>query len=66
MGGEATAVYLAGGYTGKAFTELLTKESVASVVIEIAESTRENLIVFTNCFSSAISFWNAGAAYSGA
>ena len=45
LGGEATAVYLAGGYTGKAFTELLTNESVATIVIETAESTRENLIV---------------------
>jgi 6-phosphofructokinase 2 len=45
LGGEATAIYLAGGYTGKTFTELLTKESVASVVIETAGSTRENLIV---------------------
>lgn len=45
LGGEATAVYLAGGYTGKAFSELLIKESVQSIVIETAESTRENLVV---------------------
>jgi len=45
LGGEATAVYLAGGYTGKAFSELLIKESVHSIVIETAESTRENLVV---------------------
>ncbi len=45
LGGEATAVYLAGGYTGKAFTDLLTKELVQSIVIETAGNTRENLIV---------------------
>ena len=45
LGGEAIAIYLAGGYTGKAFSELLTKESVASIVIGTAGSTRENLIV---------------------
>jgi len=45
LGGEATAVYLAGGYTGKAFTDLLVDESVAYIVIETTESTRENLIV---------------------
>lgn len=45
LGGDATAVYLAGGYTGKAFTGLLTRESVASIIIETAESTRENLVV---------------------
>ena len=45
LGGEATAVYPAGGYTSKAFTDLLTNESVASIVIETADYTRENLIV---------------------
>lgn len=45
LGGEATAVYMAGGYTGKAFIELLTKELVQSIVIETAGNTRENLIV---------------------
>lgn len=41
LGKEATAVYLAGGYTGKAFTDLLANESVASIVIETAESTEK-------------------------
>ena len=44
-GGEAIAVYLAGGYTGKTFTQLLSYESVESIVTETKESTRENLIV---------------------
>jgi 6-phosphofructokinase 2 len=45
LGGNATAIYLAGGYTGRFFTELLSKEGVASLVIETAKHTRENLIV---------------------
>lgn len=45
LGGEATAVYLAGGYTGKFFNELMRKEGVPSVVIETANETRENIIV---------------------
>ncbi len=45
LGGEATAVYLAGGYSGKIFTQLLTDELVESIVTETRESTRENLIV---------------------
>jgi 6-phosphofructokinase 2 len=46
LGGNATAVYLAGGYTGKFFTALLSREEIASVIIEIEQHTRENLIVF--------------------
>jgi 6-phosphofructokinase 2 len=45
LGDEATAYYLAGGYTGKFFTQLLEKENVPTHVIEISRHTRENLIV---------------------
>jgi 6-phosphofructokinase 2 len=45
LGGEAKAFYLAGGYTGKFFTQLLEKENVPTKVIEISGHTRENLIV---------------------
>lgn len=45
LGGTATAIYLAGGYTGKFFTQLLEREQIDSAVIEIAKHTRENLIV---------------------
>jgi 6-phosphofructokinase 2 len=48
LGGEATAIYLAGGYTGKFFTQLLEKENVQSEVVEISQHTRENLIVLDN------------------
>lgn len=46
LGGNATALYLAGGYTGTFFTQLLEKEQIYTQVIEIAKHTRENLIVF--------------------
>ena len=45
LGGQAKAIYFAGGYTGKFFTQLLDKEKIESVVIEISKHTRENLIV---------------------
>ncbi|TAL45593.1 MAG: 1-phosphofructokinase family hexose kinase [Chitinophagaceae bacterium] len=45
INGNALAVYLAGGYTGKFLKELLDKETVKSSVIEIAGRTRENLVV---------------------
>ena len=43
--GHATAIYLAGGCTGKAFAQLLEEEGINNSAIEINDSTRENLIV---------------------
>lgn len=48
LGGNATALYLAGGYTGKFFTQLLDRENIDSIVIEMANHTRENLIVLNS------------------
>lgn len=45
LGGEALAIYLAGGYTGVFLNELLKREGVPSRPIEISGHTRENLIV---------------------
>lgn len=45
LGGDAIAVYFAGGYTGKFYRQLLDEEKIQSVIIEIAQQTRENLIV---------------------
>ncbi len=45
LGGEAIAVYPAGGYTGKFFTELLQKEQVPDKVIAVSGMLRENIIV---------------------
>ncbi|MEP6595906.1 MAG: 1-phosphofructokinase family hexose kinase [Ginsengibacter sp.] len=45
LGGEATAVYPAGGYSGKFLKVLLDEENVKSLVVETAQHTRENMIV---------------------
>ena len=45
LGGEAIAIYPAGGYTGKFFNELLANEKVPSVIIESKCETRENVVV---------------------
>src|ERR1700754_1975138 len=45
LGGEATAVYLAGGYIGKKITKMLSDEFIESIVIDIEENTRENLVI---------------------
>lgn len=45
LGGKALAIYLAGGDTGKKIHQLLADDSVKSVVVETAESTRVNLVV---------------------
>jgi len=46
LGGEAKAIYLAGGHSGNFFAHLLKKESVESLAVEIDCYTRENLTVF--------------------
>src|SRR6187200_1071417 len=45
LGGNATAIYPAGGYTGKFFNQLLAKENIPCVVIEVKNPLRENVIV---------------------
>ena len=45
LGGNSTAIYMAGGYSGKYFKDLLNIEGIASLVVEIEGQTRENLIV---------------------
>lgn len=46
LGGNATAVYLAGGYTGNYFNELLEKEGIKCIVTQTKAETRENMVVF--------------------
>jgi 6-phosphofructokinase 2 len=48
LGGEAKAMYLAGGYSGTFFTDLLKKENIDVIPVECVDHTRENLIVFDN------------------
>lgn len=45
LGGDALAIYPAGGYTGKFFTALLQGEAISTMVIETSNETRENIIV---------------------
>ena len=45
LGGEATAVFPSGGYTGKQFNHLLKDEGVAMKIIESKNETRENIVV---------------------
>lgn len=46
LGGEATAMYLAGGYSGSFFNDLLEKEQVNTIPVLCNGHTRENMIVF--------------------
>ncbi|NLU95980.1 1-phosphofructokinase family hexose kinase [Chitinophaga sp. Ak27] len=45
LGGNAKAIYLAGGHTGKFYDSLLQAEGVSAISVPIAGHTRENLIV---------------------
>jgi len=45
LGGDATAIYLEGGYSGKVFTELLRIEKIDIIPIRTLGVTRENLVV---------------------
>ncbi|MGV3658202.1 MAG: 1-phosphofructokinase family hexose kinase [Chitinophagaceae bacterium] len=45
LGGEALAIYPAGGYTGRFLNDLLRDEGIKTKVVDIKKPTRENLIV---------------------
>jgi 6-phosphofructokinase 2 len=45
LGGNATAIYPAGGYTGKFFDRLLADENIPAITIESQNETRENIII---------------------
>ena len=45
LGGDATAIFPSGGYTGKHFNHLLATENIHAVIIETQNETRENIIV---------------------
>lgn len=45
LGGDATAVYMGGGFAGARVKELLNHEGVSSHLVSINADTRENLIV---------------------
>lgn len=48
LGGDASAVYLGGGHSGKFFESLLRAGGVPSFPVPIAGHTRENLIITDN------------------
>jgi len=45
LGGDAVAVYLSGGDTGKKIAKLLHRDSVKSIAVKIKDNSRENLVV---------------------
>jgi 6-phosphofructokinase 2 len=62
LGGEATAIFPSGGYTGKYFNHLLEKENIDVVIIETGNETRENLIVLDECGNNQYRFGMPGTA----
>jgi 6-phosphofructokinase 2 len=45
LGGDVTAIYPVGGTSGELLCRLVDREKVASITVEIAEETRQNLTV---------------------
>ncbi len=60
LGGEATAIFPSGGYTGKFFNHLMEKEKVPSVIIETINETRENIIVLDESSNNQYRFGMPG------
>jgi 6-phosphofructokinase 2 len=56
LGGIATAIYPAGGYTGKFLRFLVEKEGLHSIVIHTENETRENITVFENATNKQFRF----------
>ena len=48
LGGSSEAVFLSGGFTGKALEKLLTEENINHKALPILGDTRENFIVLEN------------------
>jgi 6-phosphofructokinase 2 len=61
LGGEATAIYPAGGYSGKFLNELMSREGVPVNPIETKSHTRENLIVFDRSTNQQYRFGMPGS-----
>ena len=60
LGGEATAVFPSGGYTGKYFNHLLEEEKIDAVIIETVNETRENIIVLDESANNQYRFGMPG------
>lgn len=61
LGGEAIAIYPAGGYSGKFLNELMRAEGVPVLPVDIQTHTRENLIVFDKSTSLQYRFGMPGS-----
>jgi 6-phosphofructokinase 2 len=61
LGGEAVAVFPAGGYTGEYFSHLLQKENVPTIVVPIEHSMRENVIILDESTNDQYRFGFPGA-----
>jgi 6-phosphofructokinase 2 len=64
LGGEATAIFPAGGYSGKFLQVLLEKEKIHSLVVETERHTRENMIVLDLSSNQQYRFGMPGQALS--
>ena len=64
LGGSSSAIYFAGGYSGSFFTQLLDTEGIESIVVPIAEYTRENMIVVDESSNLQYRFGMPGPAVS--
>lgn len=62
LGYNSTAMFLAGGYSGKFFEMLLQQEEIETMVIPIAAHTRENLIVLDEASNRQYRFGMPGPA----
>jgi 6-phosphofructokinase 2 len=60
LGGEATAIFPSGGYTGKYFNQLLEQDKINSVIIEAEKETRENFIVLEESTNNQYRFGMPG------
>ena len=60
LGGEATAIFPSGGYTGKYFNHLLKNENIDAVIIETGNETRENIIVMDEANNNQYRFGMPG------
>ncbi len=61
LGGEATAIYPSGGYSGKFFNELLAKEKISAIIIDVENPLRENVIMLEESSNNQYRFGFPGA-----
>ena len=61
LGGKTIAIYPAGGYTGKFFNELLANEKIPSIIIDVENPLRENVIVLEESSNNQFRFGFPGA-----